>query len=98
MAGRVESFLFIPFSHTQHNVYANKIFLNHSFGAIDLYLAYCASFAYGMLYMFVYDRIGVHLYPIFTPRKIWGVASWFLIVIFYLGGLSFCNWFMANLV
>ena len=42
----------------------------------DLYMAVLVTFWYMLLYLLVLDRIGVHLYPIFSPRTHWCVVIW----------------------
>ena len=39
------------------------------FGDVDLWLASVLAYLYGLLYLLVFDRIGVHLYPTFSPRS-----------------------------
>jgi hypothetical protein len=46
------------------------------FTATDLWIAMSITFAYMLLYLFILDRIGVHLYPIFSPRTHWSVVIW----------------------
>ena len=36
---------------------------------IDLWYAYAVSLVYGLFYLLVLDRLGVHLYPILSPRS-----------------------------
>lgn len=36
--------------------------------------------AYMSFYYLVLDRVGVHLYPIFSPRTPWAIASWLMTV------------------
>mmetsp|Transcript_4733 Transcript_4733/g.7375 ORF Transcript_4733/g.7375 Transcript_4733/m.7375 type:complete len:312 (-) Transcript_4733:448-1383(-) len=43
--------------------------------AIFVYMA-----TYMVFYYFVLDRLGIHLYPIFSPRAPWVVFSWLLVV------------------
>lgn len=42
----------------------------------DLYVAMMICFVYMLLYLLILDRIGVHIYPIFSPRIHWCVLSW----------------------
>lgn len=42
----------------------------------DLYAAMMICFVYMLLYLLILDRIGVHIYPIFSPRIHWCVLSW----------------------
>ena len=42
----------------------------------DLWMTMSITYAYMLLYLLVLDRIGVHLYPIFSPRTHWCVVIW----------------------
>jgi hypothetical protein len=46
----------------------------------DLNCIFWYTATYMMFYYFVLDRIGIHLYPIFSPRAPWVVFSWLLVV------------------
>ena len=47
-------------------------------GDLDAVFVYMS--IYMMFYYFVLDRLGIHLYPIFSPRAPWVVFSWILVV------------------
>ncbi len=58
--------------------------------AIAIYMA-----LYLVWYYFVLDRIGIHLYPIFSPRASWVIGSWLLVVAICLGGYRFWEHLLA---
>jgi len=41
---------------------------------------------YILWYLLVLDRLGVHLYPIFSPRNSWMIAVWIRLVIIHVAG------------
>ncbi|KAG7344273.1 hypothetical protein IV203_022281 [Nitzschia inconspicua] len=47
-------------------------------GDLDAVFVYMS--IYMMWYYFVLDRLGIHLYPIFSPRVPWVIFSWLLVV------------------
>lgn len=53
----------------------------------DLYAGLCVSFVYSLLYLFVLDRLGVHFYPIFSPRTHWSGPVYTALV-----SLQFLSW------
>jgi len=56
----------------------------------DLWAAFSVIFAYSMLYLFILDRLGVHLYPVFSPRSKFSVIAWS--VVFLLYGVTWVYW------
>ena len=55
----------------------NTIVTSHRpFQFIDLWCGLAGSIGYSLMYLLVLDRIGVHLYPIFSPRTKWSLLSW----------------------
>lgn len=42
----------------------------------DLWYALSFGVLYGLFYVFVLDRLGVHLYPVFSPRNKYFVLTW----------------------
>jgi hypothetical protein len=42
----------------------------------DLWYALSFGIFYGLFYVFVLDRLGVHLYPVFSPRNKYFVLTW----------------------
>jgi hypothetical protein len=46
----------------------------------DLNCIFVYTATYMMFYYFVLDRLGIHLYPIFSPRAPWVIFSWLLVV------------------
>mmetsp|Transcript_15930 Transcript_15930/g.24819 ORF Transcript_15930/g.24819 Transcript_15930/m.24819 type:complete len:317 (-) Transcript_15930:111-1061(-) len=47
-----------------------------SFTAVDLWYALAVKYAYLLFYLLVLDRLGVHLYPIASPRSIYSLFMW----------------------
>jgi len=46
------------------------------FDLSDLWITMMITYCYMLLYLFVLDRIGVHMYPIFSPRTHWCLVVW----------------------
>ena len=46
----------------------------------DFVASYAISVVYALLYTLVFDRMGVHLYLIFSPRSPWMVFIWFGVI------------------
>jgi hypothetical protein len=42
----------------------------------DLWMTMSITYTYMLLYLLILDRIGVHLYPIFSPRTHWCAVIW----------------------
>jgi hypothetical protein len=42
---------------------------------LDLWVAYAVVLLYSVLYYFLMDRLGMHFYPIFSPRTAFSVIS-----------------------
>ena len=61
--------------------------LNHG----DFLAGVLVAMAYFLLYLLVLDRIGVHLYPVFSPRSQWLVLPWTFMIGSYIGGFYFWN-------
>jgi hypothetical protein len=53
-------------------------------GDLDAIFVYMV--IYIVWYYFVLDRLGIHLYPIFSPRAPWVIGSWLLVVALCLCG------------
>jgi len=51
--------------------------------AVDFYLALLYVVVYMVWYLLFLDRIGVHLYPIFSPRTKWVVLTWTMLLVVY---------------
>ena len=49
---------------------------SRTFEFIDLWCAIACAIGYALLYLLVLDRLGVHLYPVFSPRSDWSMLSW----------------------
>jgi len=61
----------------------------------DMNSAFCYVMTYIFFYYFILDRIGVQLYPIFSPRVPWVIFSWIMIVGACIGGYKFWNTILA---
>jgi hypothetical protein len=57
----------------------------------DFYLAVSSAMLYLALYFFVYDRLGFHLYPIFSPRS----GFWTVLLVWSVVTLSYLACFVA---
>ena len=57
----------------------------------DLWCALLVAFYYALVYLFLLDRLGVHFYPIFSPRSKWCVVAWSSLFAIYLGTFNFWN-------
>jgi hypothetical protein len=62
-------------------------------GDLDAIAVYMT--VYMVWYYFVLDRIGIHLYPIFSPRAPWVVGSWASIIAICWGGYRFWRGILA---
>ena len=51
----------------------------------DFYVSVVALVVYSALYLGILDRIGVHLYPIFSPRMQWQPVLWIALLAVYCG-------------
>jgi hypothetical protein len=53
------------------------------FTVSDLWVGYLVVALYSALYLFVMDRLGLHFYPIFCPRKAWCAVSFGAVTYLY---------------
>lgn len=51
----------------------------------DFMAALSIGIVYILFYLLVLDRIGVHLYPIFSPRSAWVGGTWLFLISCYVG-------------
>jgi len=65
-------------------------------GPVDFWIGVFHFMTYFALYYLVLDRLGVHLYPIFTPRKAKVVIMWALLLGLYLGLYGFWGWVLDD--
>jgi len=63
---------------------------NRMFRLEDIWFSMAIAAIYSCLYLFVLDRLGVHLYPILSPRSSIAVASVSLLFLMYYG--CFIGW------
>jgi hypothetical protein len=66
------------------------------FDSEDLWYATAFIVGYGLFYVLILDRIGVHLYPIFSPRSNLVVVTWLLVLILVYAFYWAWNWVMTN--
>mmetsp|Transcript_15785 Transcript_15785/g.29782 ORF Transcript_15785/g.29782 Transcript_15785/m.29782 type:complete len:366 (+) Transcript_15785:186-1283(+) len=66
------------------------------FDSEDLWYAAAFVVGYGMFYTLILDRIGVHIYPIFSPRSNFVVVTWLMVLLLVYGFHSAWNWIMTN--
>jgi hypothetical protein len=57
----------------------------------DLWRGAASIFLYGIFYLVVLDRIGVHIYPVFSPRTNYVVITWCTVFVLVLGVYKFWN-------
>mmetsp|Transcript_23357 Transcript_23357/g.32631 ORF Transcript_23357/g.32631 Transcript_23357/m.32631 type:complete len:329 (+) Transcript_23357:47-1033(+) len=57
----------------------------------DFAAAAVQALAYVLWYLCVMDRLGIHTYPVFSPRTPWCLVSWSMILVFYIGLFFFWN-------
>lgn len=66
------------------------------FDSEDLWYANAFIIGYGLFYVLILDRIGVHIYPIFSPRSNFVAATWLLVLILVYSFYWAWNWMMTN--
>ena len=66
------------------------------FDAEDLWYGLAYGLVYSLFYVFVLDRIGVHLYPIFSPRSKYFPASWGMAFVLYYSSFLVWNYALAH--
>jgi hypothetical protein len=54
---------------------------SRSLALSDFVMAFAITVLYALWYTLVLDRIGVHLYPIFSPRSPWMIVMWSLLIL-----------------
>ncbi|GMH48722.1 hypothetical protein TL16_g00353 [Triparma laevis f. inornata] len=64
---------------------------NVLFTEVDLWISYFVLFMYACLYLFILDRIGVHLYPVFSPRSKFSCFTWLTVFGLYYATFNFWN-------
>ena len=62
----------------------------------DLWRGATSIFLYGIFYVFVLDRIGVHIYPVFSPRTNYVIITWCTVFLLTIGIYQFWNWMMIH--
>ena len=62
----------------------------------DLWRGAASIFLYGIFYLLVLDRIGVHIYPVFSPRTNYVVITWCTVFSSTIGVYHFWNWMMTH--
>jgi len=60
------------------------------FTFIDLWCAFIMALLYSLFYLLILDRLGIHLYPIFSPRSYVSLVTWTIVFACYYG--SFLLW------
>ena len=64
---------------------------------VDLNFAVISAVIYMAWYLLVLDRLGIHLYPVFTPRVWWAVIPmWSLLLLIYLGTFNLWKYLIAT--
>jgi len=62
----------------------------------DLWCMYTFALCYATFYFTVLDRIGIHLYPIFTPRTIYSIFPYMTLIGLIFSIYSACNSFIFS--
>lgn len=62
----------------------------------DLWVALAVAFVYMMFYLNVLDRLGLHFYIVFTPRTVYCVIPYAMILLFYWGLYNGWNHVLSN--
>lgn len=62
----------------------------------DLWYGATYTFLYGLFYLMVLDRIGVHIYPVFSPRSNFVAITWCTVFSLTFGFYRFWNWMMVH--
>lgn len=68
----------------------------HLFDYEDVWYGAVLMIGYGLFYTLILDRIGVHLYPIFSPRSNLVVVTWCMVILLVYGYYHAWNWIMTN--
>jgi hypothetical protein len=66
------------------------------FQSDDLWRGATSIFMYGIFYLVILDRIGVHIYPIFSPRTNYVIMTWCTVFLLIFAVYHFWNWVMIN--
>ena len=69
---------------------------NVKFTEGDLWISLFVLFLYSCLYLLILDRIGVHLYPVFSPRSKFSVLGWCAVFGLYYGTFKGWNYFIES--
>lgn len=64
---------------------------SRSLGFGDFITGILIAVIYFLFYLLVLDRIGVHLYPVFSPRTNWLILPWSFMIASFIGGFYFWN-------
>ncbi len=62
----------------------------------DLWRGSMFIFVYGIFYLVILDRIGVHIYPVFSPRSNYVIVTWCTVFSLTYGFYRFWNWMMVH--
>ncbi len=69
---------------------------SRTFHYVDLWCGLAGVVCYALMYLFVLDRLGVHLYPIFSPRTVWSALSWSTLIGSYVGVYKLWNYIIST--
>lgn len=68
----------------------------HAFDFDDLWSGLAYAILYGLFYNLVLDRLGVHIYPIFSPRTNYSIITWVVVLVIFLVFFQFWNFLIMN--
>jgi len=63
--------------------------------SVDLWAAFAVMLYYSLLYLLILDRLGVHLYPVFSPRSKFCVVGWSAVFLIYYFTYTFWNFVLG---
>jgi len=69
---------------------------SRKFCFVDLWCALAGAVGYALVYLLILDRIGVHLYPVFSPRTLWSLLSWTALLGSYFAVFYFWNHIISS--
>ena len=68
----------------------------NAFDFNDLWNGLAYAILYGLFYNLVLDRVGVHIYPIFSPRTNYSIITWVVVLLIFLAFFQFWNFLILN--
>lgn len=66
------------------------------FDTEDRWYSLAYSLVYGLFYTLILDRIGLHLYPVFSPRSSFVMVTWLMVFVLHFAAFNFWNHMIEN--